>query len=179
MKTLIRNTKKLLTILTISTLGSLHLGAAEIEEGDTPSMINAKYSNELTAQASKMTKRLTGWYAYTEERRLYQILQVRITYASNVGSRLMGMEAIFSQVTEEKPRLYAMRQMHAHYKDAYSALETYHDGIQQIVNMRPELETTASKEVQELISSYALEWVKLRRDAFKTELKKIDPDFKK
>jgi hypothetical protein len=177
MKTLIRNTKKLLTILIIYTLGSLYVGAAEIEEGDTPSIINAKYSKELTAQASKMTKRLTGWYAYTEERRLYQILQVRVTYASNVGSRLMGMEAIFSQVTEEKPRLYAMRQMYTHYKDAYLALETYYNGTAEIIKMRPELETTASIEVQELISSYALEWVKLRRDAFTAELRKIDPEF--
>ena len=162
----------------ISSVSCLQVGAAEIEEGDTPCMINAKYTGELTAQSTRMTKRLTGWHAYTEERRLYQLLQVRVTSSSNVGSRLMGMEAIFSQVGGGKPRLYAMRQMHAHYKDAYLALETYHDGIQKIVNMRPELETTASKEVKELISCYALEWVRLRRDAFKAELKKIDPEFK-
>lgn len=145
MKTLIKNTKHALKILLISALSYPLASAVEIEEGDTSSMINARYSKELTAYASKMTKRMMTWHDYTEERRFYKLLQVQVSYASEVSNRLMGMEAIFSQVTEEKPRLYAMRQMRMHYKDAYSALETYYDLTDKIVKMRPELATTTSK----------------------------------
>jgi hypothetical protein len=90
----------------------------------------------------------------------------------------MGMEAVFSLVTEEKPRLYAMRQMRMHYVDAYKAIDDYWEGTNTILKMRPDLATNTSEEVQELIAAYAIEWVKIRRDAFTAELRKIDPEFK-
>ena len=145
---------------------------------ETPCIINGKFGIKFSNYSKNMSETMMTWHEYTEERRFYKLLQVQLSYASEVANRLSGMEAIFSQVTEEELRLNAMRQMHLHYKDAYLALETYWDGTEQILAMRSDLATSTSKEVQELIAPYAIQWIQERSRTFEAELRRIDPEFK-
>lgn len=147
------------------------------EELTTPSVINSQACIEFAGYSTEMSNRLAEWNDYTEPRRFLHHLQVQMSYASNMASKLGGMEAMFELGAKEELRIFALKQMWMHYQDAYSDLSMRWDATKSILQSRPELETQVSKDVLAAIRPYMEDWVKVRLKAFEAEVVKLDPDF--
>lgn len=143
----------------------------------TPSVINSQVSIEFSGYATEMSMRLKDWQDYTEPRRFLQHLQTQMSYASNMASKLSGMEAVFQHVPESELRIYALKQMHMAYTDASLDFSVRLKGTDDILAMRPDLSTQVAIDVQEAIRPYFTEWVEVRRKAFEAEIRKVEPDY--
>lgn len=147
------------------------------EEVLSPSVINSHAGTDFANFSTELSERLAKWTEYTEPRRFLQHLQVQMAHASSMASKLGGMEALFELIPDSEMRIFALKQMHMHYTDAYDDLSLRWETTQHIVDKRPDLGFQIMVDVQDAIKPYMNDWVAPRLAAFEAEIRKIEPDY--